>query len=509
MNVRSKERRAQAMALAVLLVAAAGAAHGQPEAGTVRYTVAGIHSATGLEALQVEMHFTGNANGRTVLKLPEEWAGTDGLWRSISGLEAEGATRISEDGPARRVLRHPASAVLTVRYRVDSAYAVEPGFGFEKARPLVLPDWFFFHGEGVFAVVEGREQARAEFAWRDFPPSWRIVSDLDHLAGARPGLVRDVLESVALGAPDLELLESRRDGGTLRVATRGDWSFAIESFTGYLDRIVAAGDRLWDDPARPFVVVLAPLGGSASGLSLHGTGRGDGFAAAATRGLTLKDTLHFLAHEYLHSWIPAELGGHADQDDALNYWFSEGFTDYVAGRLLLAAEIRSLDEHLDYLNAVLTRYATSPARHADAELILARFWSDPDIGRVPYDRGQVFAYLVDQRVRHHSDGRHGLLDVLHRQRLEARNGNSPPAAGLFVDILRDEFGVDITEDVARYIVAGEQILLPGELFEGCATVTVDAATRVQSVTRQADPGSAACMNAFYRLAAQAHDPEGP
>lgn len=227
----------------------------------------------GLAALEVEITFVGEASGTTVLHLPNDWAGSDGLWRHLSGLEVDGATEIVETSPAIRSIAHTPGAALTARYQVHSAYDEDPGFDFEKARPSVHSDWFFLHGEGVFATPEGRQDSPVVFAWRGFPDDWQIASDLDHLSGARPARVSDVVESVAIGAPDLVVTRIDSAGATLRIAQRGAWRFEAETFADTVARLIDAGNRPWNDAARPFLVVLNPLGGVDAGLSIHGTGR--------------------------------------------------------------------------------------------------------------------------------------------------------------------------------------------------------------------------------------------
>lgn len=211
---------------------ASGAAPGlAPIAGAqspVRYTVSPVMTDAGLGGLAVEIRFDGDTDGETVLGLPQRWAGTDSLWRYVEEVRVEGAISVRQEREEARIIRHAPGAALTVRYRVRSAYAEEPGFAYEKARPVILAGWFFFHGEGVFAAPEGRENTPARFAWSGFPAAWKIASDLDHLAGARPGTVTDVVESVALGAPDLRVADRDVDGAPLRVAMRGQWDFAPE-----------------------------------------------------------------------------------------------------------------------------------------------------------------------------------------------------------------------------------------------------------------------------------------
>lgn len=495
-----------ALSLAVLLATPAGAVP-SPGGDAVSYTVAAVMADRALTGLAVEIRFAGDADGETRLDLPGEWAGSGELWRHLSDIEVEGAGALREDGPGARVITHEPGVPLTVRYRVRSAYAADPGVDYEKARPLILPGWFFFHGEGVFAAPAGRERSPARFAWTGFPADWKLASDLDHLSGVRPGTVDDVVECAAIGGPDLQVLQRDLDGAPLRIAIRGSWRFTPEAFASVVEKIVKAENGLWRTPARPFFVSMAPLGGEGGGYSYTGTGRGDAFSVAATPGFELAEATRLLAHEYLHTWIPQELGGDLEQDEPLGKWLGEGFTDFYTAHVLLRAGLWSLEEYAADLNNILLRNGTSPVRNATAADIVQRFWKEEAVEKLPYDRGYLFAHLLAHRIRQASEGRTGLSDVLRLQLARAQRndteGRRIPAATLFPAVLREATGLDITPDLARHMEAGQPIVLPADLFGGCLQVTtvtrlefhrgfdVNATTQAGGVLAGVDPESPA------------------
>ena len=446
-----------------------------PVGNVVKYSVAPVMKDRALTGLSVEIRFDGDRDGETLLHLPNQWAGSSELWRHLSDFEVHGATGVRENGPAERIISHQPGAPLVVRYRVRSPYTADPGVDFEKARPLILPGWFFFHGEGMFADPDGRQQTPAQFSWTGFPADWKVASDLEHLSGVRPGTVQDVVESVAIGGPDLQVLSRDISGARLRVATRGSWRFTPEAFAGMVEKIVRTENDLWGGPARPFVVPLAPLGGGEAGYSFSGTGRTDAFSVAATPAFEISNGARLLAHEYLHVWFPSELGGAPEQDEQLTYWFGEGFTDFYAAHVLLRAGFWSLSEYIDDLNFTLKRYGTSPARNATAADVLRSFWTDRAVEKIPYDQGHLLAHLLAYRARKASEGRTGLHDVLRLQYTRAQRnvaeGRRIPGATLFPALFRETTGLDITPDLARYVEGGQQIMLPADLFGDCFTIS--------------------------------------
>lgn len=458
---------------AAMVVAAGGAASAQ-SASPVRYAISPVMEGGGLAALAVEMRFDGDADGQTRLGLPGEWAGTDSLWHQVTDVRVDGAESVRQDGEGARIITHRPGAALAVRYRVRSGYAGEPAFDYHKALPVISPGAFFFHGEGVFAAVEGRMDAPARFAWRGFPAGWSMASDLDHLAGARPGTVSDVVESAAIGATDLRVVERRIGGAPLRIAIRGTWDFEPDAFADAVAKVVEAQNALWSDPGRPFVVMLAPLGGTGPRFSYTGTARTDAFSVASTPGFPLGEGMRFLAHETMHTWIPAETGGTPEGEGAPAFWLTEGWTDFYAGRALLRAGLWTPAEYAAELNRVLLRNANSPARTLPNARIGEGFWRDQHVNQLPYDRGHLLALLLDHRIRLRTGGRADMDDVMVAQRAQARRnaqaGTHVDAAALFPAVVRQELGIGMGEELARHVERGEPVMLPADLFAPCARV---------------------------------------
>jgi predicted metalloprotease with PDZ domain len=449
---------------ASLLAAAA------PPVGTARYRVTPIVVADGSGALEVEIRFRGDADGETLLELPRQWAGSSELWRHVTGLEIRGAERLAGlyDRP---VLHHRPRARLSVRYTIVSAWQEDPGFAYEKARPMVRPDWFFVHGEGLFAYPAERFAGRARFRWGKLPRGWRIASDLDHLKGKRT-TIANMINSVAIGGVGLKVVERDIGGAPLRVAMLGDWSFEPEALADLVARIVVAADSFWGDRTSPFLVAMAPLGEVSAGLSYTGTGRTDAFSIASTSAFQLGHATRFLAHEYTHSWIPNELGALPEENEAADYWFSEGFDDYVAAKVLLRSGLWTLADFAADKNETLLRYGTSPARTADAAAITERFWTDAAVRQVSYDRGHLLAARLDGHIAARSDGRQSLDDVLRAQR-KAAKGSPELASALFRKVLEDETGIDAGPDIERHARRGEPLLLPADLYGDCARIVTE------------------------------------
>jgi predicted metalloprotease with PDZ domain len=477
-------------------IAAAAAAIMSMGAGPapVAYRLTPVMDGPALSALEVEITLRGDDDGETRIDLPREWAGADELWKQVQDFSADNAV-VSDDGPAVRVLRHSPGAVLKVRYRVRAAYEGEPGPDASKAQPIVRPTWFYAMGEGLFAEPEGRDNAPASFSWGPLPAGWTAASDLDHLA-TRPGTLEDVIESTSIGGTDLRLVRRTVLGAPLRVAVRGDWPASDASVADLAARIVEASERFWGDPARPYLLTIGPLTNrTAGGWSINGTGRGDAFAVLSTTSVDMTGQAFFLSHEYQHSWIPRLIGGLPDEDEGLQYWISEGFTDHYASRTLLRSGVWSLRDVLAKDNEILVRYAASPAKRMTAAEFMPLFWSDQDAQQAPYDRGRLLALVFDAELRRTSGGKVGLDEVIHAQkRLAAANaaaGRKVTAAELFPIAYRKVSGRDAAALIDRHVMKGEPIVLPPDVYGPCVEVrnlTIAAYDRGFDGTKSAQTG---------------------
>jgi predicted metalloprotease with PDZ domain len=459
--------------LSVLSLAAAASllcAASPPESRTIHYRARPALAKDGAPALQVDIRFRGDGDGETILNLPSQWAGSTELWRHVSELEIRGAKSLGGyfDRP---IIRHKPGATIRVRYKLLSAYAGDPGFAYEKARPLIRPDWFFIHGEGMFAFPEGRFAAPARFIWGKTPSGWTIASDLDHLKG-RKTTVANMINSVAIGGLGLNVIRRDIGGAPLRVAVLGQWDFRPEALADLVARVVVAGNSFWGDRAGPYLVAMAPLGRLPAGLSFTGTGRADAFSIASTSAFDLKQATRFLGHEYTHGWIPIELGEMPEENEAKDYWFSEGFDDYIASKLLLRTGLWSLAEFVEDKNKTLLRYGTSPARTADAATVAERFWTDDAVQQVSYDRGHLLAAILDSEIQAKTGGAKSLDDVLRAQR-KAAKGSKTLAVDLFSREMRELAGIDVEPDVDRYARRGEAIGLPAGLYGECARIVTE------------------------------------
>lgn len=434
----------------------------QAEPDTV-FTVNIEPAESGAPLVEMSLAFTGDADGETILLLPDAWGGEEALWRAVADLAVEGeeARLVEGDDPARRTIVHAPGAALSVSWRVVQDREGGPSLlTNDYYRPSIEPD--FVHIIGYTAIVRPERDDDTPVAARlSAPDGWALASDIEH-----DGLTLGGLENAILAAGDFRITELDFDGAPVRLAVRGPFDDAALART--VEAATAANLAYWGDAPEPYLVTAIPFEVPPGATSLSGTNLDDAFALFGSEGLEPDIYERLLTHEHAHTWVPTRLGGAiSGEQEPAGYWFSEGFTDFLTTRASLLGGLTTPTEALQFWNEILDEYMASPVRAAANSDLVAGFWSDPNLQRLPYLRGQIFAALAEHHIREETNGRFDLDDVLAHMRATAELG---PAPLRFVAAARESTGVDLANLFERHIVAGEPIALPASAFGPCGQV---------------------------------------
>ncbi len=441
---------------------------------TVHYSLTPVLAKGKLEALAFDVRFKGEADGETVLNLPNEWGGFTELYQGVRDLRIDGkGVAVSSPDAARRVVRHEPGTELRVSYRIVQYWPGVPKVtGGNEYRPILQPGYFHAIGDTVFIAPEGDGSRPASFAVKGLPRGWAFASDLEHATSGRKLVLGDIIESVSVGG-DFRVVKR----GPVRVAIRGKWSFTDDTFMGQLGPIFESHRRFWGDAEEPYLVTVIQLASDPGQRSIGGTGRSDAFAFFATDNADSVGLSYTLAHEHMHTWIPRRIGGMPGDEEPRDYWLSEGFTDFYTMRLLVRDAVWTVEQFVSQLNDHLADYGNSPVRTAPNAHIVENFWKDPESGKLPYRRGQLLATKWDLDVRKATNGARDLDDVVLAMKARARAASDkPPVASVLFREEMQRLGVDVSADLERLMEKGEAVLLPADVFAPCGTMaTLDLA----------------------------------
>lgn len=427
----------------------------------IDYELTPIMQDGALQAVQIDLTFRGERDGSSDLRLPDSWGGQDELWRSVEALEVvSGATMRNGEEPNQRILTHRPNARIHVRYRIiqdwDGVPRAEIG---NTYRATIQPTYFHLIGNAVMVTPGGAAlNSPVRLRVRDLPRGWTLASDLFF-----PNLTLDKVWSSVIVAGDFRIL--RDPESNVQLAIRGTWNFSDQQLLDQASGIIAEHRRFWSDRASPYLVTVLQLAGPEGWISVGGTGLDDAFAFFATPNGQENTIVRTLAHESLHTWIPGRIGGLPQDDQALQYWLSEGFTDFYTARMLVRGGLWTPQQFATDLNEGLLAYAQSPARTAPNSRILADFWSDRDVQRMPYLRGRFLAMIWDGRLRR---GGHSFDDIVYDMRNRANDG-AEYAVEVFT-AAAPMHDLNLETDLQTFVDNGSPILLPEDLLAPCGRI---------------------------------------
>jgi len=161
------------------------------------------------------------------------------------------------------------------------------------------------------------------------------------------------------------------------------------------------------------------------------------------------------------------------EGEASDYWLSEGFTDFMTARLLVREGVWGAAEYVEDLNEMLAAYGQSSVRSEPNARVVADFWSNPEVQKLPYQRGRLLALIWDARLR--SRGRR-FDQTLLEMRSRVRHGEAMHAAELF-PFAAQRMGLDPDAEIASHITRGEPIVLPEDVLAACGRIETRQAPR--------------------------------
>ncbi|MGI4752765.1 MAG: hypothetical protein ACRYE8_03440 [Janthinobacterium lividum] len=100
----------------------------------------------------------------------------------------------------------------------------------------------------------------------------------------------------------------------------------------------------------------------------------------------------------MHNWIGKKIRNTSD----LNYWWSEGFTDYYSRVLALRSGVITVEEFVEEFNQFFKDYYLSPVINEPNSKIEEDSWRNYAVSKLPYYRGFIFALYLNNLIKENS-----------------------------------------------------------------------------------------------------------
>lgn len=435
------------------------------EVETIKYKLTPIMQSDDMKALELSMAFKADASGKTEIDLPDEWGGGLKFYENLKDFSVKGAKSISSPTNSSRRITSEPYANISVKYTiyVNKAKGEDIPLKDNFTYPSLAPDWFFIVGPSIISTIKGRENDKIDFSWK-LPKGWNGATNLEYklTKGASFG----VAQSVFIAGRDVKIKSLKTDYGDLRIAWRGNFNFNPQDFIQATHNIINSEQKFWKEGQRHFLVALSSLEAKPSWNSIRGSGLGDSFAIVTTPDNDINALKVILAHEYFHSWNLIRLGDFdTTENEALQYWFSEGFTDYYGRKLAYESGAVGENEFMHQWNEALNDYSSSKYRNSPNTIIAEKFWSDAKVQKLPYQRGAMLAAILDAKWKAKGKSIDGFMHVLRKiaKAEELKGIKSRPLLERLNDAAK-EYGVDFGDLIEKNIIKGEEIILSEDIF---------------------------------------------
>ena len=475
--------RALLAAFALLLPAAGATAAGAACEVAWHFTPMAAGSTRYIDA---EVTWQAGDTVTTELVLTPDWGGVE-----LTPLRRDFRTRSSHQwvldraDPARKTVTHLPHERISVRYRID-ARPPEPEHDAIARRDvysaIVGADWFHFTGYAALVVPaqygdDSRPRLCVTIDSRE-GDDWILSSLGARRARSATFALRDspdrVRHAIYFGGR-FDVRERSVHGRPLWIARHGPWRFGMDRYADLAAELIATQRSFWGDfDFPPLVIELLHTNqpaGPSGGTALH-----NALVLYAPDNLEVPgEQFEFLlAHEHLHTWIPRRFGA-MGENEALRYWFSEGFTDFYTHRLLVRGRTWTLDRYAAALNRKIEQYLQANLPAYDNARVGAEFFADPAIGLLPYSRGELLALRWQQALAaQRGDGLDDVMKSLLLPRgLEADARTPLPlATGRLLEAV-SVVVPDARADVDRYVERGESMAFDAQSLGPCFTMRVE------------------------------------
>jgi predicted metalloprotease with PDZ domain len=330
------------------------------------------------------------------------------------------------------------SVVLTYHVKADRGFVTSDYVG---------EDMWTLNGAPTFMMLMGDQKGPYEIHL-EVPSGWSAMTSLDPAP--------DSVSTHWVASSYDELVDSPIAAGRLSVkeftvAGKPHYLVDVGQVDGFdadraatdLRKIVQQDDLFWGGLPYKRYVFLNVFRRGGGGLEHKSSTMLTSSAAATSSPAGYLRWLNFVSHEYFHAFNvkrlrPVVLGPfdyeHAPRTPSL--WEAEGLTTYFADLFVTRAGLCKTDDFLSDISSSIRHLQTSPGRLVQTlNQASLDVWGQggSGVGQNPkttvsyYEKGVVVGFLLDARIRHLTDGRRGLSDVMRLayERYSGAHGYTP------------------------------------------------------------------------------------
>lgn len=474
----------------------------------IRYTVF-YEAPLEKNGLKVQLEYVGKkaADSTELYYRNRVWSEND-IFKCLSVRPEENpGVRFKADTAHNRiVVYHSKSKQVRFTYHIKQDYS-EPDYQI-CYRPRIQNHFFHVLGQTLFMVPmefaltdNMHTLLDVQVKWVNFPEGFKIHNTFaTQTTGQRMKipLWEGLYHSLFVGG-DYRIYSFKHHDKPVYFAVRGNWLRGISDdfLLDHVQKAVRSQRDFWkDDEQDYFTVIVSPT--VSQNDSLY---RGSGvLGTAVTNAFFVQGTnnpfnnsevfRYVLHHELMHHWIGGKI---PTRHEELNYWFSEGFTDYYTYKNRLRINDLSFEQWLAAFNEeVIKAHWTNPEKNIPNYRIKDDFWESRNVEKVPYRRGAIFAFWLDNQILLKSNYTRSLDDFMRELLAVCTKEHKLFDDELFLELAQKYLDDDIAYFFQKHVIAGTDMDLPGEKWaegfvctmnENIPQLTAPASTALKYIPR--------------------------
>jgi len=418
--------------------------------------------------LNIKMTFSANKNGETILLYQDKAWGQDSLHNVIHNVKllSEKGKVVSNSDSGWFSITHPKGLKeIEVEYTIqqDSKGDLTT---WDTYRPIIQPDYFHLFSHNFFMLPKhiletSNDNFDVVINWDDFPENYNIANSFGSNKRHQEieNLSEEKFHTAIFVGGDFRIHEMDIKENKVAFIIRGDWEVLNDSImVSILKKTVTAQRDFWQDHTQDYFAVTMIPTIQEKGSGFQGSGLSNSFATNATNNkyLEVEGLVYLFNHELQHNWT-----GHIIKNDneEEQYWFSEGFTEYYTFKNIAKGKIYNLDESyfIDELNNCIKTLYTSPVKNMpNSEMNYDNFWSGKEgVRKLPYNRGALLAFYLDQKIKNETQGKNSLDDVLLDFKNEALKTGQKMTHEYFIKTVNTYLSTDFKSFFDNHIENGQ------------------------------------------------------
>ena len=344
-----------------------------------------------------------------------------------------------------------------------------------RNRQRVQKEFFHILGQSLFMVPEEIFESNiddpkitANIEWVNFPKNFIIHNTFgsrELQQNLHVLLWSEFYHSLFVGG-DYRIKSFTYLDKPIFLAIRGNWlkDYTDDNLFAALQKTIPTQRQFWNDNNFDYyTVILTPTitqtDSIYKGQSITGSAVKNGFLIQSSNNPFNKFSVikYIFNHEMMHDWIGGKI---PMRNEELNYWFSEGFTDYYTYKNRLRNNDFTWIEWLDGFNTeIIKAHWQNPERNKPNHIVKDEFWKNRNIEKIPYRRGAIFAFWLDNQILKKSNHSKSLDDVMRDILQICISEKRSFSDELLLEVAQKYLNNDITYFFQKHVINGVDIEL--------------------------------------------------